>query len=43
MVGECVLFGIAARSGVKERRSVRRGELIDVSGVQIMGGDQGGT
>lgn len=43
MVGECVLFDIAARFGVGEKRSVRRDERIDISGVQIMGGDQGGT
>ena len=43
MVGECVLFDIAARFGVGVRRRVRRDEMVDISGVQIMGGDQGGT
>lgn len=38
--GMCVLFDIAVRFGVGERRSVRRDEM-DISGVQIMGGISG--
>lgn len=43
MLGECVLFDIAARVGAGERRSMRRDEMVDISGIRIMGGNQGGT
>lgn len=42
MVGECVLFDIAAWVGAGER-NMRRDEMVDISGIRIMGGDQGGT